>query len=255
MPTLLVVPTYNERESLPRLLEAILSRPDLAGCDVLIVDDASPDGTGFVAEQWRYRAPRRVFVLHRTGPRGFASALRDGFAWGLRRPQYATLGQMDADGSHDPRFLPALLALTASTDVVIGSRYVPGGSTPGWSRARRLLSRSASAYAAWWLHWPIRDGTSGFKIWKRSTLEALDWTAVQGSGYVCQIELLYQAWVQRRTLVEVPIVFPDRRAGQSKMTAGMIREALWTVPRLTRRLGMRPAPESLDLSVWPVLKK
>ena len=238
MTILLIIPTYNERLSLDALLARIVGLPSLY--HICLIDDASPDGTGAVADHWADQYPERIHVIHRHPPRSFAGALAAGFAYGLAH-DYDILVQLDADGSHDPVAIPRLVAALHHADVVIGSRYVSGGSTPGWSLSRRLLSRLGGWYAQLWLGWSIQDGTSGFKAWRRDTMQSVDWSAIHGTGFVCQIEMLYQAWRQGRRVTEVPIVFHDRQQGYSKMSGAVIREALSTIPQLPRRLPRQQA--------------
>lgn len=234
MAILVIIPTYNERLTLDALLTHIVLTPELTDCAVCLVDDASPDGTGALADHWAEQYPARVHVIHRHPPHSFAGALQAGFAWGLTH-HYDILVQIDADGSHDPTAIPGLVAALQSADVAVGSRYIPGGSSPGWPASRRLLSRLGGWYARRWLGWRIQDGTSGFKAWRRDTLRSVDWSAIHGTGFVCQIEMLYQAWQHGYRVDEVPIVFRDRQYGHSKMSSTVIREALTTIPRLPRR--------------------
>lgn len=230
---LVLVPTYNERENLAAITRAIhAAQPDL---DVLVIDDASPDGTGELADRLAAADPR-IKVLHRAGKEGLGRAYLDGFRWGLEDgADYTHLIQMDADFSHDPSFLGDLLAASADADVVIGSRYVAGGSTEGWTLRRRLLSRAGGVYARTVLGVTIRDLTAGFVCYRRGVLEALDLRGVEASGYGFQIEMKYRCLRRGFRVREVPIAFPDRQRGASKMSLGIMVEALGLCWRL--RLG------------------
>ena len=218
-----VLPTYNERENLPRIVPAILAASPVL--DVLVVDDSSPDGTGPLADELSARDPR-VRVLHRKRKEGLGRAYLAGFAQVLGAG-YGRILEMDADFSHDPARLPALLGTDA--DLVLGSRYVPGGSTVNWGLGRRILSRGGSLYARTILGLPIRDLTGGFKCFRRRVLEGLDLASVRSSGYAFQIELTYRTIKRGFTGVEVPITFADRRVGKSKMSRRIVAEALWMV--------------------------
>jgi dolichol-phosphate mannosyltransferase len=218
-----VLPTYNERENLPLIVPRILEAAPQV--DVLVVDDNSPDGTGSIADQLAARDPR-VRVLHRPGKEGLGRAYLAGFAQALAAG-YGRILEMDADFSHDPSRLPALLGTDA--DVVLGSRYVPGGGTVNWGLGRRMLSRGGSLYARTILGLPVRDLTGGFKCFRREVLEKLDLGSVRSSGYAFQIELTYRALRRGFRVVEVPITFVDRRVGESKMSRRIVAEALWMV--------------------------
>jgi dolichol-phosphate mannosyltransferase len=225
---LLCLPTYNERENVGPVVEAILAAAP--GLDVLVIDDDSPDGTGQLADALAAR-DRRVHVLHRVGKEGLGKAYLAGFAWALQRG-YGLVLEMDADFSHDPSYVPILLARAAQADLVLGSRYVPGGGTENWGLARRLLSRGGSLYARLILGVPIRDLTGGFKCFRREVLEAIDLPTVECSGYAFQIELTYRTLRKGFRVVEVPIVFVDRRVGQSKMSRRIVLEAVrkvWSI--------------------------
>jgi len=216
------LPTYDERENLGPIVSAIHAVvPDV---DVLVVDDDSPDGTGRLADALAADDPR-VHVLHRAAKQGLGKAYLAGFAWALERG-YGLVLEMDADFSHDPRHLPALLAAAGSADVVLGSRYVPGGGTVSWGLGRRLVSRGGSAYARAVLGVRVRDLTGGFKCFRREVLEAIDLASVECTGYAFQIELTYRALRRGFRVVEIPIVFADRRVGQSKMSRAIVVEAI-----------------------------
>jgi dolichol-phosphate mannosyltransferase len=223
------IPTYNERENLQAITEAVLtSDPRL---EVLIVDDNSPDGTGDLADRLA-AGDERIHVLHRPQKQGLGRAYLDAFRWALSRP-YQYLLEMDADFSHHPKYLPQLLnEAERGTDLVLGSRYVPGGGTPNWGRVRQMISRGGSLYARIALGIPIRDLTGGFKCFRRGVLESIDLDAVRSNGYAFQIELTYRALQKGFRVKEVPIVFEDRRVGQSKMSRTIFFEALMMVWKL-----------------------
>jgi dolichol-phosphate mannosyltransferase len=223
------IPTYNERENLQAITEAVLtSDPRL---EVLIVDDNSPDGTGDLADRLA-AGDERIHVLHRPQKQGLGRAYLDAFRWALSRP-YQYLLEMDADFSHHPKYLPQLLnEAERGTDLVLGSRYVPGGGTLNWGRVRQMISRGGSLYARIALGIPIRDLTGGFKCFRRRVLESIDLDAVRSNGYAFQIELTYRALQKGFRVKEVPIVFEDRRVGQSKMSRTIFFEALMMVWKL-----------------------
>jgi len=229
-PALVCVPTYNERENVEAILAAILEVDPRV--DVLVLDDASPDGTGQLADAVAAREPR-VKVLHRAGKEGLGKAYLAGFAWALARG-YELVLEMDADFSHHPRYLPRMLDEARRADLVLGSRNVKGGGTLNWGLGRRLLSRGGSLYARTILGLRIRDLTGGFKCFRREVLEAIDLPSVECTGYAFQIELTYRAIRKGFRVAEVPIVFEDRRVGQSKMSRRIVLEALgkvWSIRR------------------------
>jgi dolichol-phosphate mannosyltransferase len=236
---LVCLPTYNEAENVEAICRAILAAaPEL---DVLVIDDGSPDGTGRLADRLA-EGDSRVKVLHRAGKEGLGRAYLAGFAWALARG-YPLVLEMDADFSHDPARLPAMLAAAREADLILGSRYVPGGDTVNWGLSRRLLSRGGSFYARTILGLPIRDLTGGFKCFRREVLESIDLPTVSCTGYAFQIELTYRAVRRGFRVVEVPIVFADRRVGQSKMSRRIVLEALakvWAI-RFSRFGGSRRA--------------
>ena len=232
--SLVVLPTYNERENLPAIVPAVLEV--LPQAHVLVVDDNSPDGTGQLADELAAAWPGRVHVLHRQGERGLGTAYLRGFAWALEH-KYTFVFEMDADFSHDPKYLPQMLAACETHDLAIGSRYVTGGGTENWGLARRFISRGGGLYARTILGVSIRDLTAGFMCYRRETLEAIDLDAVSSTGYVFQIELKYRVHKLGRSIVEIPIVFPDRVAGVSKMSGDIAREAITQVWKLKMRLG------------------
>ena len=227
MRTLVIIPTYNESESLPSLLERL--RRAVPNADVLIADDNSPDGTGALADAFAESDPA-IHVLHRPSKAGLGAAYLAGFAWGLER-EYDVLVEMDADGSHRPEELPRLLALIPPADVVLGSRWVAGGSVVNWPASRRLLSRGGSLYTRLALGIPTRDATGGFRAYRASALRALDLDSVESNGYCFQIDLLWRALQRGLDVREVPITFVEREAGTSKMSGGIVREALLNVTR------------------------
>ena len=233
--SLVVVPTYNERENLPRLVPLILSQdPSL---EILVVDDASPDGTGALAEEMAGAEPR-LHVLHRGGKLGLGTAYLDGFRWGLAR-EYDYFFEMDADFSHDPAHLPQFLAAIEEADLVLGSRYLEGRVTVvNWPIARLLLSYFANVYARVVTGLPLADSTGGFKCFRRGVLEALALDLVESNGYAFQIEMSFRAWKKGFRIVEIPIMFVDRDVGESKMSKKIVREAVWRVWRL-RWLSLR----------------
>lgn len=239
---LIVVPTYNERANVAEIAALLLAHAPTAtaplhgigALELLFVDDNSPDGTGAELDRMA-AADSRISVLHRAGKLGLGTAYIEGFSWALARG-YDVIVQMDADGSHDPKYLPALFAeLAGGADVVVGSRYVPGGGTENWGLGRRTLSRGGSLYARTILGVSVRDMTAGFLCWRRQALAALDLRSITSNGYSFQIETKFRALERGLSLVEVPIVFVDRRVGQSKMSRAIVAEALLKVWKL--RLG------------------
>jgi dolichol-phosphate mannosyltransferase len=226
--TWIVLPTYNEAENLPQIVPAILAQlPDAA---VLVVDDGSPDGTGRLADQMA-ATDGRVRVLHRQAKEGLGRAYIAGFQAALEAGAERVV-QMDADGSHDPGYLPGLVGGLDEADLVIGSRYVAGGGVRNWGLLRRLVSRGGSIFARLVLSLPAHDLTGGFKAWRADALAATAWSRLHSGGYVFQIEMTYLAVRRGARLRELPIVFEDRRAGASKMSRRIIFEALFVVLRL-----------------------
>lgn len=225
--TLVVVPTFNERENLPRIVPLVLEQgKDL---DILVVDDASPDGTGELADELAAAHPSRVHVLHRQAKDGLGRAYIAGFTWGLEKG-YARLCEMDADLSHPPERLPDLIEKAATYDFVIGSRYVGGRVTVvNWPMPRLLLSFFGSFYARTITGLPVSDATGGFNLFNRRVLESLDLDRIQSNGYSFQIELKFRAWKRGFEFVEVPIVFTERDQGESKMSRAIVFEAVWKV--------------------------
>lgn len=226
---LVIIPTYNERENIERLVPMVLAQdPRL---DVLVVDDASPDGTGELVERMAAETPR-VHVMRRSGKLGLGTAYLAGFRWGLDRG-YVYLFEMDADLSHDPAHLPAFLEAIEKYDVVLGSRYLEGRVTVvNWPIGRLLLSYFANVYARLVTGLPIADATGGYKCFRREVLEAIDLDRVESEGYSFQIEMSFRAWKKGFRIGEIPIVFADRDVGESKMSKRIIREAVWRVWKL-----------------------
>jgi dolichol-phosphate mannosyltransferase len=221
---LVIVPTFNERENLPRKVPLILEQDERF--DVLVVDDASPDGTGDVADAMARGNPR-IHVLHRESKDGLGKAYLAGFRWGLER-SYDLLFEMDADISHPPDALPRFIEKAQEYDVVIGSRYVGGRvNVLNWPMSRLLISYFGSFYARAITRLPVRDGTGGFNCWRKDVLEAVDLDRVQSNGYAFQIELKFRAWRQGFRLAEIPILFTERDTGESKMSKKIMREAIW----------------------------
>jgi dolichol-phosphate mannosyltransferase len=231
----LILPTYNEAENIEGLVRAALAQLETTGVEhtILVVDDGSPDGTGRIADRLADElAPVRV--LHRERKQGLGRAYLAGFALALENEAELLL-EMDSDFSHDPADLPRLIAASDAADLVLGSRYVPGGGVTSWGRLRRLLSRGGSAYARILLGVPVRDLTGGFKCFHRRVLEAIELENVHADGYGFQIELTYKAVRAGFKVAEVPILFRERTVGESKMTWRIALEAVWKVPLLRLR--------------------
>jgi dolichol-phosphate mannosyltransferase len=228
-PAWLVLPTYNEASNLEAIVAAIRDRLDPGG-HLLIVDDSSPDGTGQIAD--RLAADHRdVSVLHRPIKEGLGPAYVAGFRLALASGA-PLIAQMDADFSHDPADLPRLFAASRDADLVLGSRYVDGGGVTEWGPVRRLISRGGSAYARTVLGVPIRDLTGGFKVFRREVLEAIDLGSISAFGYAFQVETTYRTIRAGFRVAELPIVFRDRRVGESKMSKRIVFEAAWRVPAM-----------------------
>lgn len=222
---LVVVPTYNERANLPVLLGRL--RSAVPEADALVVDDGSPDGTGELADALAAKEPA-ISVLHRERKSGLGGAYLAGFALGRERG-YDVLVEMDADGSHAPEELPRLLTALRTADVVLGSRWVPGGAVRNWPTFRKVLSRSGSGYARLALALPLADSTGGYRAYRRSILPALNLETVRSEGYCFQVELAWRAYRSGCRIVEVPITFVERTAGESKMSRDIVAEAMWRV--------------------------
>lgn len=245
---LVVVPTYNERANLPVLVTGLMRHE---GVSLLVVDDQSPDGTGELAEQLTREHPGRMSVLRRTGRRGLGRSYVDAFKRVVGEP-VDVICQMDADLSHDPAQLPSLIAASSGADLVIGSRYVPGGAIVNWPRRRRFLSRGANTYIRTITRMSSRDCTSGYRCWRREFLAALPLDRFFSDGYSFLVEMLFVASRRGARIVEVPITFVERREGQSKLSSGVLLESAMTPwrlvanPALTRRPGPSPSQRNVD---------
>ncbi len=243
MSTLVIIPTYNERENVASIVGRVrTATPDVF---VLVVDDSSPDGTGDIADALA-EADDHVRVLHRAGKDGLGAAYRDGMRWALAAG-YDRIVEMDADGSHRPEELHRLLEAVESADVVLGSRWVPGGGVENWPASRRFLSRGGSAYSRIMLGIPVRDVTGGYRAFTAEALERIRFSDVSSQGYCFQIDMLRRAYDAGLRIVEVPITFVEREHGASKMTTGIVVEAMvrvtgWGITGLPRRFRRRPAP-------------
>jgi dolichol-phosphate mannosyltransferase len=225
MHPIVVVPTYNEADNIAAFSQALLEL-DAADLNVLVVDDASPDGTGNIADELAAQNGR-LHVMHRAGLRGLGRAYVDGFCWALERG-FDRIIQMDADFSHSPGYIPVMLVKSNEYDVVVGSRYVPGGSLDKeWEAGRVFLSAWANLYARTILHMQVRDATAGFKCWTRAALERIQLSRVKSNGYVFQVEMAYLCQKLHLRVLEIPIHFEDRRIGQSKMSIPVKLEAAW----------------------------
>jgi dolichol-phosphate mannosyltransferase len=248
-PVLVVIPTYNEADNVQRVVQRTLAAVPTA--QVLVVDDDSPDGTGDVAALLASR-DERVHVLHRSVKQGLGAAYLSGFRWALDRG-FAAVVEMDADLSHQPEQLPRLLSALEEADLVLGSRWVPGGAVQNWPRRRQWLSRGGNRYVRLALGIPLRDATGGFRAFRAGALRALDLHDVASQGYCFQVDLAWRALRAGLTVVEVPITFVEREHGTSKMSGGIVREALWRVTvwgiRRRRRPSVTtPAPIPVTLS-------
>lgn len=237
MKALVIIPTYNERENIARVVTRVRALNDV---DVLVADDSSPDGTGGIADGLAAADPR-VHVLHRAGKEGLGRAYLAGFRWGLERG-YSHLVEMDADGSHRPEDLGRLLMRAVredAPDLVIGSRYVPGGRVVNWPRSREALSRGGNLYTRLWLGLPTNDSTAGFRVYRADLLGRLPLEQVAAAGYYFQVEMTRRTWLAGGRIVEVPITFVERELGTSKMSRAIVLEALAHTTRLgiARRWG------------------
>ena len=237
---LVIIPTYDERENLEPIVARLHATVPTA--HVLVVDDNSPDGTGAIADRLA-TADERIHVLHRTDKAGLGAAYIAGFGW-AREHSYDVCVEMDADGSHAPEQLPRLLAALEHADVVLGSRWVPGGEVVNWPRTREVLSRGGNAYTRIMLGLPLRDATGGYRAYRRAVLDALPLNQVASQGYCFQVDLAWQAWRAGHEVVEVPITFVERERGESKMSRSIVAEALWRVTWWGLRTGRsrRPLP-------------
>ncbi len=235
---LVIVPTYNERENLPALIDKVLALP--VPVDLLVVDDNSPDGTGQLADEMAAKNPR-VHVLHRAEKNGLGRAYCDGFKWALAR-DYEFVLEMDGDFSHNPEEIPNFLKAAREADLVLGSRYSKGIRVINWPLKRLMLSMGAAKYVQIVTGMPISDPTGGFKCFRRRTLQSIDLDAVRSNGYSFQIEMTHKIWRQGLKIAEVPIIFLDRFQGTSKMSRKIVWEALGMVWRLLLQNGLRRRP-------------
>lgn len=245
--TLIVVPTYNERENLPPLIQRLLSLP--VSVDVLVVDDNSPDGTGKIADDLAANYPS-IHVLHRSEKNGLGRAYIDGFKWALGKG-YEFIFEMDGDFSHNPDDIPKFLDAVHDADLVLGSRYVNGIRIINWPLRRLMLSKAAANYVQMITGMPFTDPTGGYKCFRRRALEAIDLDAVRSNGYSFQIEMTHKIWRQGMKVVEVPIIFTDRFMGRSKMSGHIVREALTMVWRLWFQNKLRRKPRISDNKKTP----
>ena len=229
MEALVVIPTYNERDNIERVVRAVLALPTDLG--VLVVDDNSPDGTGRMVDEIAAREPR-VHAIHRDGKRGLGTAYIAGFKWALANTDARFIFEMDADFSHDPEAIPRFLDRIRDADLVIGSRYVEGVTVVNWPLSRLILSISANIYTRVVTGMPLHDATGGFKCFRREVLMALPLDHIKSDGYSFQIEMNYHAWKRKFRIVEIPIVFTDRLVGASKMSRRIIWEAAFMVWKL-----------------------
>ena len=226
---LVIVPTFNERQNIARIIESVLAQDPRIS--ILVVDDGSPDGTGALVDEIAASNPR-VHIIHRPRKMGLGTAYLAGFRWALER-DFEYIFEMDADFSHDPGHLPQFLEAARDADLVLGSRYRHGKVTVvNWPISRLILSYSANLYARAVTGLPLFDSTGGFKCFRRRVLEAIDLNAVRSNGYAFQIEMSFRAWQKGFRIVEIPIVFTDRTEGESKMSKRIVREAIWMVWRL-----------------------
>jgi len=228
MKALVIIPTYNERENLEKIVSEVL-RQD-SRLHVLIVDDNSPDGTGQIADKLA-QSNGKILVLHRQKKAGLGQAYVAGFKFALQK-DFDCIFEMDADFSHDPKYLPDFLKSIEKADLVLGSRYISGVNVVNWPMSRLLLSYFANIYARWVTGLPVKDSTGGFKCYRRIVLEKIDLDKIKSEGYSFQIETSYRAWKKGFKLREIPIVFVDRQQGESKMSKKIVREAIWMVWKL-----------------------
>ncbi len=235
-----IIPTYNERDNLEPIVGRL--RTAVPAAHILVVDDGSPDGTGEIADKLA-AADAHIHVLHRAGKSGLGTAYIAGFTWGLEHG-YGVLVEHDADGSHDPADLPKMLTALADADLVIGSRYVPGGTVVNWPKSREVLSRGANVYVRMMLGIGVHDATAGFRAYRAATLRAIGLDQVESQGYCFQVDLTLRTAEQGFRIREVPITFTERARGASKMSQSVVLEALWRVAQwgVARRLGRRPKP-------------
>jgi len=224
-PVAVIIPTYNEHDNIEIIASRV--RGAVPGAHLLVVDDNSPDGTGEIADKLASRDPH-IHVLHRAGKAGLGAAYVAGFRWALER-DYGAMVEMDADGSHQPEELPRLLEALASADLVLGSRYVPGGAVLNWARSRELLSRAGNTYARRMLGFKLKDATGGYRVFRAATLRRIGLDTVNSQGYCFQIDLARRTILAGLTVTEVPITFVERERGTSKMSKAIVAEAFWRV--------------------------
>ncbi len=229
MRTLVIIPTYNEKENIAILIEKILS--SLKSSNVLVVDDNSPDKTSEIVQSLIKKFPRRVYLIKRAGKLGLGTAYIEGFKWAIKY-KYDLVIQMDADFSHNPGYLKRLVFEAKKYDLVLGSRYVKNGGTKNWGIIRRYISKGGNIYASLLLNLPVKDATGGFKCFNRKVLELIDLDSVKSNGYCFQIETTYRSYLKGFKIKEIPIIFEDRRVGKSKMSKKIVLEALLKVPAM-----------------------
>lgn len=240
--TLVIIPTYNERDNLPQVVERLMALP--VAVDMLVVDDNSPDGTGQLADELAARNPR-IHVLHRKAKEGLGRAYCAGFLWALQR-HYEFIFEMDGDLSHNPADIPAFLEAARQADLVLGSRYSDGIRVINWPLNRLMLSLMAAKYVRVITGMPFTDPTGGYKCFRRQTLKTLDLENVHSNGYSFQIEMTHKIWRKGMRIAEVPIIFTDRFQGRSKMSSNIVEEALLMVWRLWAQNGFRRKPKHSD---------
>jgi len=229
MKTMIIIPTYNEKENITRLIPEVLVQDD--NIEIMVVDDNSPDGTGDLVE-WISRDNARVHLMRRPGKLGLGTAYISGFREALTRPDIECVFEMDADFSHQPKYIPEFLKAVRSADVVLGSRYVPGGGVRNWGLIRKVLSRGGSIFSRFMLGLPAYDCTGGFRCYRRQVLEALDFERINSEGFGFQVEMLHECNKKGFRIKEIPIVFPDREKGTSKISKKIVFEAFFLVCRL-----------------------
>jgi dolichol-phosphate mannosyltransferase len=228
MKILVIIPTYNEKENISTILPLVLKQDQ--GIEVLVVDDNSPDGTGKIVEELQISNPR-IKLIRREKKSGLGTAYMAGFDYALQNG-YDYIFEMDSDFSHDPNYIPDFLKAIKDSDLVLGSRYIKGVNVVNWPITRLLLSYFANVYARWVTGLPVRDSTGGFKCFKREVLEKIGLDNIHSNGYAFQIEMSFRAWRKGFKIKEIPIIFVDRRAGESKMSKKIVREAIWVVWKL-----------------------
>lgn len=228
MKTLVIIPTYNEKENISKIIPLVLKQDQ--EIEVLVVDDSSPDGTGRMVEELKVSNPR-IKLITRSKKSGLGTAYIAGFDYALQNG-YDYIFEMDSDFSHDPNYIPDFLKAVSDSDLVLGSRYIRGVNVVNWPITRLLLSYFANVYARWVTGFPIKDSTGGFKCFKREVLEKIGLDNIHSNGYAFQIEMSFRAWKKGFRIKEIPIIFVDRRAGESKMSKRIVREAVWMVWKL-----------------------